>query len=126
MVSILLVDDELSILELYKMVLTSEGFKIEGMAKNGKEAVELYKSSQNKPDVIIMDHRMPIMNGIEASKEILKYDKDAKIIFASADSTVKDQTVSIGVISFKEKPFKLEKLMDNIKKAVKSATNSVY
>jgi two-component system chemotaxis response regulator CheY len=126
MVSLLLVDDELSILELYKMLFTSVGFKIEGMAKNGKEAVDMYKSSQNKPDVIIMDHRMPIMNGIEASKEILEYDKNAKIIFASADSTVQYQAISLGVISFEGKPFNIESLLNNVKKATERAVNSIH
>lgn len=96
------------------------------MAKNGKEAVEMYKCFSNKPDVIIMDHRMPIMNGIEASREILQFDKDAKIIFTSADSTVQKEAESIGVISFKEKPFNTARLIDNVKKAMEQPLNSIH
>ena len=122
----MIVDDELSILELYKLLFTSVGFKIAGMAKNGKEAVEMYKSFPNKPDVIIMDHRMPIMNGIEASREILQFDKDAKIIFASADMTVQKEATSIGVISFKGKPFNTNRLINNVKKAMEQPINSLH
>lgn len=122
----MIVDDELSILELYKLLFTSVGFKIAGMAKNGKEAVEMYKSFSNKPDVIIMDHRMPIMNGIEASREILQFDKDAKIIFASADMTVQKEATSIGVISFKGKPFNTDRLINNVKKAMEQPINSFH
>ena len=67
-----LVEDELSILELYEMILSISGFEVIGTAKNGEEAVQMYKSFPKRPDVIIMDHRMPIKSGIEASKEILE------------------------------------------------------
>ncbi len=70
--SIFLVEDELSVLKLYKLVLEVHGFNVIGMAKNGAEAVEMYKTFNKKPDIIIMDHRMPIKNGIEASREILQ------------------------------------------------------
>jgi two-component system chemotaxis response regulator CheY len=100
------------------MLFTSVGFKIAGIAKNGKEAVEIYKALNEKPDVIIMDHRMPIMNGIEASKEIIDFDKKAKIIFASADLTIQEEAISLGVISFKGKPFDTDRLINNVKKAM--------
>ncbi|MFX1375728.1 MAG: response regulator [Promethearchaeota archaeon] len=122
----MIVDDELSILELYKILFNTIGFKVAGVARNGKEAVDMYKSFPNKPDVIIMDHRMPIMNGIEASKEILRFDKNAKIIFASADRTVQNEAASIGIISFKAKPFNIDKLINNIKKAVDLPIDSIY
>lgn len=100
-------------------MLKSNGFEVVGKAKNGKEAVEMYKRFTIKPDIIIMDHRMPIMSGIEASKEILKANGSAKIIFASADATVEEQAKAIGAISFKNKPFDREKLFNNINKALK-------
>jgi two-component system chemotaxis response regulator CheY len=108
------------------MVFTSSGFNVAGMAKNGKEAIEIYKSLSIKPDVIIMDHRMPIMNGIEASKEILSYDEHAKIIFASADMTVKQQASSMGVISFKSKPFDIKQLINNVKKAIEKPIDTTH
>ena len=100
------------------MILSFSGFEIIGMAKNGEEAVQMYKNFPKKPDVIIMDHRMPIKTGIEASKEILEIDKDAKIIFASADETVEEEARSIGVICFKNKPFTNKRFVDNVYKAL--------
>ena len=82
------------------MVLKAYGFKVMGMAKNGEEAVEKYKNFNPKPDIIIMDHRMPIKNGIEATKEILQINDDVKVIFASADLSVEKFARSIGAISF--------------------------
>jgi len=101
------------------MVLDPFGFEIIGSAKNGLEAVEIYESLSKKPDLIIMDHRMPIMSGIEASKIILDFDKTAKIIFASADQSVREHAKTIGAISFKNKPFDNKKLIKNIFKALK-------
>jgi len=100
------------------MILSLSGFEIIGMAKNGEEAVQMYKNFTKKPDVIIMDHRMPIKSGIEASKEILEIDKNARIIFASADKTVEEKARSIGAISFKNKPFSNERLVANVYKAL--------
>ena len=101
------------------MLLSAYGFDVIGTAKNGEEAVEMYENFSVKPDIIIMDYRMPIKNGIEASKDILQINKNAKIIFASADTSVKEIANSIGVVSFKTKPFSNQKLLDNINKILK-------
>lgn len=100
------------------MLLELHGFEVLAKAKNGQEAVDIYLSASEKPDVIIMDHRMPLKNGIEASREIMEYDADAKIIFASADESIKGKAKEIGVISFKVKPFDNDKLIRNIQKAL--------
>jgi YesN/AraC family two-component response regulator len=107
------------------MLLSAYGFDVIGTAKNGEEAVEMYEKFSVKPDIIIMDHRMPIKNGIEASKEILQINKNAKIIFASADTTIKEIANSIGVFSFKEKPFDNQKLIRNIKKALEKEDHQI-
>ena len=57
-------------------------------------------------------------NGIDASKEILKIDNTVKIIFISADSSIKEEVKSLGVFSFKDKPFSIDNLINNIKKAI--------
>lgn len=120
MVNILIVEDDHSLRLLYEKALSLKGYNVIGSAKDGEEAVKLYKDFKNKPDIILMDHRMPIKNGIEATKEILANSSEIKpkIIFASADKTIKETALSIGAISFKDKPFTLEKLFNNIKKAL--------
>ena len=113
MTIILIVEDEMSLSQLYKLILESEGFQII-QANNGKEAVDLYKSQLHKPDLILMDHRMPIKNGIEASKEILEIEKETKIIFLSADATVRSVAISLGVKKFVKKPFLVKQLIHEI------------
>ena len=86
---IFIVDDDDSILKLYKQFLEFKGFIVIDYAKNGIEAVDKYLSFQNKPDLIIMDYHMPIKNGIEATREILKIDENVKIFLISGDHTIK-------------------------------------
>ena len=100
-------------------MLTAFGHKILAVAKNGEEAVQKYKNFPFKPDIIIMDHRMPIKNGIEATEEILEINNDANIIFASADKEARQKAELLGALSFKTKPFSNEKLLRNIDKALR-------
>ncbi len=76
---ILLVDDHVIVRDGIKLVIQSDpSLELVGEAGNGMEAVA--KSADLKPDVIIMDIDMPVMNGIDAVKEIRKTNKDVKII----------------------------------------------
>lgn len=121
MISVLIVEDDLSLQHLYELMLKTFGFKILAKASNGKEAIDVFKSLINKPDVILMDHRMPIKNGIDTTKEILKFNINSKIIFISADKSVKNEALSVGAIHFIEKPFSVHELHDEIKKVVQSS-----
>lgn len=103
---------------MYEIFLTSSGFTILGKAKNGDEAVNLFKPIVSRPDVILMDYRMPVKDGMEASKEILQIDKNAKILFASADKTIENSARSIGITAFMNKPFTFKLLIENISKAL--------
>jgi YesN/AraC family two-component response regulator len=74
MTKIFIVDDDQSLQRLYKLILKEAGFEIVDTAFNGKVAVEKYLSFKSKPDVILMDHRMPIKSGLDAMIEILQID----------------------------------------------------
>ena len=101
-------------------MLANIGYHDVGVSITGKEAVDNYKTSTVKPEVIIMDYRMPVMNGIDAMNEILKIDGKTKIIIASADTKMKETSILMGAIGFLSKPFKIDKLTNLIKKAIKS------
>jgi DNA-binding response OmpR family regulator len=78
----------------------------------------MFKNFHEKPDIILMDHRIPLKSGIEAAKEILEFDNSVKIIFMSADTSIRDEALENGAVSFKEKPFSLERLFNNIQKVL--------
>ena len=117
---VLIVDDEPSLQIFYKEILIMRGFEVAGIANNGIEAVSMFKSFSNKPKVILMDQRMPEMSGIEASKIILQTDKRVKIIFISADASVKEEAISIGAFLFIDKIFTIDELIDAVNRAIES------
>ncbi len=117
---VFIVDDEPSIQFFYEQILTISGFKVAGIASNGIEAVSMFNSFSKKPKVILMDQRMPEMSGVEASKLILQIDSRTKIIFLSADDSVKEEALSIGAFTFLEKTFLIAKLIDVINRAIES------
>ena len=117
---VFIVDDEPSLQFFYEQVLTIGGFEAAGIARNGKEAVSKFREFSNKPKVILMDQRMPEMSGIEASKLILRIDNRVKIIFISADASVKEEAISIGAFLFVDKIFTIDELIDAINRAIES------
>ncbi len=117
MVCIFIVEDDASLRILYKKALQMNGYDVV-LARDGGEAVEMYKNFQEKPEVIIMDYRMPVKNGLEATREITAISNESKIIFASADKTIEQEAMNSGAMSFKAKPFTLEVLVKNIELAM--------
>lgn len=87
------------------------GFQVLGIANNGDEAIQMFKEFKTKPDIVILDYRMPVKNGIDALHEILKIDGSSKIIFASADRTIKKEVYLQGAMGFLDKPFTHKKLI---------------
>ncbi|MGD9213672.1 MAG: response regulator, partial [Desulfobacteraceae bacterium] len=78
---VLIVDDSSIMRKMIKNTLASGSHQVVGEAKNGKEAVAMYKSL--KPDLVTMDITMREMDGFVAAKEILAHDGSAQIIFLS-------------------------------------------
>ena len=115
MTSVMIVDDELFIVELYRDILQLRGYKVVGTAFDGEEAIRKYNSSEQKPDVIIMDHRMPVMNGVEATKEIMKGNPGQKVIFVSADILVEREAREAGASEFLPKPFRMDDLIEKMR-----------
>ncbi len=116
--SVFIVEDDVFILRLYEIFLRSSKFSVIGKAKNGDEAVTSYKLMSTKPDLIIMDNRMPVKSGIEALKEILEIDSQAKIMIVSADRSIEKIAKSVGAVAFMEKPFSLKILVENINNVI--------
>lgn len=113
---IFIVDDDEDIVQLFEQFLQLEGHEIVAKAFNGDEAIEIYKSLKNAPDIILMDHRMPSKDGVEVTEEILSINPNNKIIFVSADYTVRDKALEVGAIDFLEKPIDFNTLFRIIKK----------
>lgn len=83
-------------------------------AFNGEEAVSKFNAFAPKPDLVIMDHRMPIKNGLEATREIVSRNPEAKVLVISADATVQPRCKAFGATGFLEKPFTMDVLFRTI------------
>ncbi|WP_378954482.1 response regulator [Pelosinus sp. sgz500959] len=117
-IKILVVDDSPFIHKAITRALnTTENYEICGIAKNGKEGVELYMTLN--PDLVTMDITMPIMDGLEASKSIIGQDPAAKIVMLSAlgDEELINSAQLIGIKSFIQKPFKNDEFIAIIESA---------
>lgn len=113
---ILIVDDIEENRNVLEILLNSIGFKTK-TAINGQEAVDLFK--EWRPDVILMDMIMPVMNGLAATRAIrkLKGGKSAGIIGISASAFDEERVTFLrsGANGFVKKPFDLSELLDQIK-----------
>ena len=103
-----IVDDCKSIQVLYEKMLSFAGFEVIGIASDGQQAVNMFREFKIKPNLVLIDYRLPKKNGIEAAKEIIQMDGISKIIITSADSRVETQALSIGAYKFLDKTFRLE------------------
>ena len=117
-INILIVDDLAFIKMILKDIVEKAGFRVTGEAFNGEEAVILYQ--EQRPDIVLMDITMPKMDGITALREIIKIDKNAKVIMCSALGQQKliIQAIQIGAKDFIVKPFKSERVIKSIKKVL--------
>ncbi|MBD3198106.1 MAG: response regulator [Candidatus Lokiarchaeota archaeon] len=118
MISIFIIEDDRNLQELYLLLLQEHFQEVIRIASNGLEAIEKYKNFSEKPEVIIMDHRMPLMDGMQAMLEILKIDPNASIIFVSADSAVEKTAVLKGAELFICKPMNIQHLIEAINKVL--------
>jgi len=80
-IKVLVVDDEADFRNLMSFWLVSKGYSIME-APDGKSAISLIK--ENAPDIVFMDLRMPVMDGVEAIKNIRRFNKEIPIIIITA------------------------------------------
>jgi two-component system NarL family response regulator len=119
-VRILVVDDHAMIRLGLIGALTSEpGMEVIGQARNGREAIELHK--ELAPDITLMDGILPDMHGVDATREILTNDPNARVILISINETAEDvrRALEAGVRGYVPKSCE----QDAIVEAIRSVTS---
>ncbi|MGM0885195.1 MAG: response regulator [Bacillota bacterium] len=116
MAKILVVDNEVSIRVLIKVILANGGHEVIGEASNGFEAVEKYR--QLKPDLVTMDITMPVMDGVKAALQIKLEDSEAKIVMCSAMDQLAAQAMQAGATDFVVKPFDIIRFLDAVNRVL--------
>lgn len=100
----MLAEDHAVVRQGLSALLNADGhFTMVGQAQNGREAITMAKNL--RPDVILMDVAMPVLNGLEATRQILTANPDAKIVMLSAhsDEEYVERAISFGAAGFLEK-----------------------
>jgi two-component system chemotaxis response regulator CheY len=111
---IAIVEDEVDLANIYTIIFEKRNIPIVFIAHDGMSAVSLFNKCVQKPDIIIMDHRLPIMTGIDATKEIIKSCPSTKIIFVSADEEIRDEALRSGAVKFIKKPASIKILNEAV------------
>jgi DNA-binding NarL/FixJ family response regulator len=111
---VLLADDDDALRSAFKRVLEARGMDVVGEAANGAEAVEL--SMHVAPDIFLTDLKMPIMDGIEAARQIAARGSPPLIIIMSAyaDPSLLEEAKEAGVYRWLKKGLRAKELVEQI------------
>jgi two-component system alkaline phosphatase synthesis response regulator PhoP len=112
---VLVVDDEVYILHILEFSLSAEGYEVI-TANNGELAIE--KAKQEKPDLIVLDIMMPVLDGYEVCRR-LKRDSETKgipVVLLTAKGRDIDKRLGfeVGAVDYVIKPFSPNRLIDRI------------
>lgn len=115
---VLIVDDIPFIRSVIKDILIDGGFRVAGEASDGAQALAMFKAV--RPDVVLLDIHMPILDGIETLKRIKKINRDAIIVMCSSlgDQENIINAISLGAKDFVVKPFRKERILSALEKAI--------
>jgi PAS domain S-box-containing protein len=121
---ILLVDDEKVIREVGLRMLEKGGFRVV-MARNGKEALDIYKENQSEIDLVLLDLIMPVMGGKETYRRLKEINPAVRVGFTSGYiPSVRPELISMGKAFFVQKPFQTEYLIEKVKNMLKNSSDS--
>ncbi len=121
---VLVVDDAIFMRKMIAEILVENGMDVIGEADNGSTAVERYK--ELKPDLVTMDIIMPEMNGIDAVRQIVAIDSQAKIVMCSAlgQQALVQEAITAGAKDFLIKPFNPSRVVEVVNKIMNHVPTS--
>ncbi|MBA3646111.1 MAG: response regulator [Gemmatimonadaceae bacterium] len=116
--TVLVCDDALFMRSMVKDILAQAGFTVVGEAENGMRAVEQYAAL--KPDLVTMDIIMPEMGGIEAVRQIIEADPQARILMCSAmgQQALVAEAIAAGAKDFVVKPFQPSRVLEAVQRVL--------
>jgi|GEM_PF-2201358 len=117
--TILLVDDEPSVLEVARQILTLNGYQTL-QARSGEEALEMYRFWGRSIALVLLDLGMPGMGGLKCLEELLRLDSEVKVIVASGYTETKqaERTLEAGALEFVAKPYRLKTMIQKIRQVL--------
>ncbi len=113
MCKIMIVEDNRHIRKLFKSILLKRGYEIIDV-EDGEKAIRIYDSLEKKPEIIVVDYRLPKLNGLELTHEILTRDPSSRILMITGDPRINKTAIQESGIIFKMKPIKTKELITEI------------
>jgi two-component system chemotaxis response regulator CheY len=115
---VLVCDDAIFMRTMISDILSGAGYDVVGEAETGLQAIERYK--ELKPDLVTMDIVMPDMGGIDAVREIVKDDPNAKILMCSAmgQQALVVEAIQAGAKDFVVKPFQPSRVLEAVQRVL--------
>ena len=115
---VLVCDDAIFMRTMISDILGGAGYEVVGEAETGVQAIERYK--ELKPDLVTMDIVMPDMGGIDAVREIVKNDPNAKILMCSAmgQQALVVEAIQAGAKDFVVKPFQPSRVLEAVQRVL--------
>ena len=115
---VLVCDDAIFMRTMISDILSGAGYEVVGEAESGVQAIERYR--ELRPDLVTMDIVMPDMGGIEAVREIIRTDPDAKILMCSAmgQQALVVEAIQAGAKDFVVKPFQPSRVLEAVQRVL--------
>ena len=119
MAKVLVIDDEQGIRDLLDTLLRRKGYDVV-LAESGRKGLELFR--RERPDVIVLDLKMPEMDGLTVLRQIQNLDPGKPVIILTGAGTTEAerQVRALGVTEYVEKEFSLHLLGDSLKRLLKT------
>lgn len=115
--TVLVVDDVAFVRKTLIDILTEAHYQVVGEAQDGNQAIEMY--TRLRPDIVTMDVVMPNVSGIDATRKIMKINKDAKVVIISAmgQENLVMEAINVGAKDYILKPFSAADVLKTIERA---------
>jgi len=113
MVKLLIIDDDLATCDFLRSFFTQKGYKV-FVANDGEQGLSIVK--EKKPDIILLDIKMPGFSGLEVLQKIKEIDKNIRVIMMTAvnEDFIVEMAMKYGAIDYITKPFSLEWLEKDV------------
>ncbi len=121
--TVLIVDDVAFVRKALTEILREAGYQVVGEAADGREAIEKWR--ELRPDLVTMDVVMPNLGGIDATKEIMKQDKNAVVVMISAMDQIHlvMEAIHVGAKDYIQKPFHSEDVYNVLSRAIRGESS---
>lgn len=120
--TLLLVDDDSQILTFVSRQLRNVGYRVE-LARNGEEALE--RAAETLPDLVILDLRMPVLDGIDTLKRLREWSSMPVIVLSARnEEKLKVEALDLGADDYLTKPFSVAELLARVRASLRRSTHS--